>query len=59
MSIFFAFAALAAVFFMVLTVIEGGAEELPDGGEIRKELDRLLCGKAAIIIYTGGKKNDE
>ena len=59
MSIFFAFAALAAVFFMALTVIEGGAEELPDGGEIRKELDMLLCGKAAINIYTGGKKNDE
>ncbi len=59
MSVFFAFAALAAVFFMALTVIESGAEDLPGEGEIQKELDRLLCGKAAIIIYTGGKKNDK
>ena len=44
---------------MALTVIESGAEDLPGEGEIQKELDRLLCGKAAIIIYTGGKKNDK
>ena len=59
MSVFFAFAALTAVFFMALTVIENGVEDSVREEELRRELDRLLSGNAAIIIYTGGKKSNE